>query len=125
MNDVFDRFPRFEIEAFRTFAELDDAMRRETGKGCADDGSEYFCATVPDEEFVAVKSFVLVSGFDAGCDDDVAMLAHEVSHAVDDFLRRIEEKNPGGEVRAYLTQAAMLACLGQLNGKKRAEGGGE
>lgn len=125
MNDVFDRFPRFEIEAFRTFAELDDAMRRETGKGCADDGSEYFCVTVSDEEFVAVKSFVLVSGFDAGSEDDVAMLAHEVSHAVDDFLRRIEEKNPGGEVRAYLVQAAMLTCLGQLNGPERAEGDGE
>lgn len=122
MNDVFDRFPSFEIAAFRTFDDLDEAVERETGKGCEDDGSECFCLTVPDEEFVAIKSFVLVTGFTFGSECDLALLVHEVSHAVDGFLERIEEKAPGGEIRAYLMQAAMLSCVEQLKDAEKTKG---
>lgn len=114
MNDVFDRFPSFEIAAFRKFDDLKKAVKRETGEKCYDDGSKYFCFTLANEDFVAIKSFILVTDFKKKRACDLALLAHEVSHAVDDFLGRIDEKSPGGEIRAYLMQAATLTCLEQL-----------
>lgn len=116
MNDALRYFPQFEIAAFKTFKDLNKAVKKETGKACTNDGTKYFCITVEDSEFVAVKSFILVTGY-SGDAESIGLLCHEVSHSVDGYLKRIEEKTPGTEVRAYLMQAAMLSCMEMLGGK--------
>lgn len=58
-------------------------------------------------------SVIVVNGFDGGA-QDIAILAHECSHAVGNFLDVIGEGHNDSEFRAYLIQSCMLACLGQL-----------
>lgn len=114
-GDVFTYFPSFQVLAFTDVNEFKEAFERETGKKCVDDGSRVaLCVTIPDDEFVSVKNFILLRWFDRDDDQSIGYLVHEASHAVDGFLDRIGEDNPGGELRAYLTQGVVMSCLQQL-----------
>lgn len=44
----------------------------------------------------------------------IAILAHECSHVVDDWLNDMGEDDAGSEIRAYAIQSAMMACMEQL-----------
>lgn len=60
-----------------------------------------------------IGAVVLVKGFDNSA-QSVALLAHECSHVVGEFLDGLGEESNDSEFRAYETQAVMLACLDQL-----------
>ena len=44
----------------------------------------------------------------------IAILAHECSHVVDEWLNDMGEDSAGTEIRAYAIQSAMMACMEQL-----------
>lgn len=112
MDNATCSMPSLFVEAYRSKKKYRKAIKKEMG--CkAEIESDFQCMTFEDEEYCQVKNFILVKGFD-GSDEMIAILAHEVSHAVDSLFERMREEKPGTETRAYMVQAAMMNCLAQL-----------
>lgn len=112
MDNVMLAYPSLGVEAFSKVKDFRRAVKGATGSEAVID-SNFQCTTLDNPDVVAVRCYILVKGFD-GSAEMVAILAHEVSHAVDDWLARMHEDRPGTEVRAYAMQAAMETCLRQL-----------
>lgn len=112
MTNATKLLPRLEVKAFKSKKKLRKAIKKERQAVESLEG-DFFCASFPDEEYCAIRSYILVKGFD-GSIESLAILAHECSHAVDDWFDRMGEKMPGTETRAYAMHAAMTACLDQL-----------
>lgn len=110
-------FPRFEISAFSDRGEMSKALELES---LLDDANvtKFCCVTKMVDEYVMTKSFILVEGYEPN-NEFRAILCHEVSHAVDAFLSRMQERDAGTETRAYLMQSAYEMCLDQLEPKGR------
>lgn len=104
-------FPEIRVYACATVDEARRLAKKHFGSDFAAPEHEA-CASMLSRG-ADIGAVVLVKGFDSSA-QSVALLAHECSHVVGEFLDGLGEKSNDSEFRAYLIQSCMLACFDQL-----------